>query len=215
MTRFAIQWVICALGMLGTLGICGGCGNARQAAREAAPQASAPAVPSEVQAMADSLLGRGSQVVAFGDLAKNGREQALIIDPMPVKPQDDDSALLFTRAAVLERDGARWREILRCDEHLKNSSGFLGGAPLAPVTGWRLQVDGNKKQTEDQLNHGTMILNSLQTLFFTPLPAQGSPAPATIAVRWNPKLSRYQSLDQKKQFLAELTLLETPSSELR
>ena len=61
----------------------------------------------------------------------------------------------MSRAVVLENDGGRWKEMFRCDEHLQNPKGYLGGTPLAPVNGWRLQYE----QDDDK---------GLQ-MYFTPL----------------------------------------------
>jgi hypothetical protein len=205
MRPFALQSLACALGIACAIALCGGCNSSNKPAPvHTVAETAGSRTPSELQALADSLLGSGSRVVAYGDLAQNGREQALVIDPITTSA-NDPSDLIFTRAALLEREGAKWREILRCDEHLKNTRGFLGGAPLVPITGWKLELmrDRNGK-------------DAVQTLYFTPLPARESARVAPIAVRWNRKLNRYQSVDQKnEQFLAELTLLETPSSELR
>ena len=49
--------------------------------------------------------------------------------------------MVLTRLAILESDGAKWKEVLLCDEHLKNSNGFLGGTPSGDVSAWRVQFE--------------------------------------------------------------------------
>ena len=41
------------------------------------------------------------------------------------------AAIFITRAAILEKNNGKWSEVLRCDEHLKNPNGYLGGSPAA------------------------------------------------------------------------------------
>src|SRR5580704_17421302 len=68
MPRFAIPLLVCA--MASAIGC-----NApeKPATAEARPQ---PTVPADVQMAADMLLGKGSEVLAVGDLAQNGHRQA-------------------------------------------------------------------------------------------------------------------------------------------
>src|SRR5262249_4758982 len=89
-----------------------------------------PAVPPEVQELAASLLGREAQVLAYGDLAKTGKQQALIANVIPRTPQNTIPGTVVTRAVIAEKNDDRWNEIFRCDEHLKNSKGFLALTPL-------------------------------------------------------------------------------------
>lgn len=173
---------------------------------EAAPQPAEPAVPPEIAAVASAALGRGAEVVAFGDLAHNGRQQVLVAnraggaDPIA---KGAKSGVRFTRAAVFEQAGTKWSEVLRCDEHLKNPNGYLGGIPMEPVAGWRLEFG---KQSGDQERE----------LLFTPLRDSGAASMSTVSVRWNPAVNRYQSVDSESgRFFAEVPSLETPVSPLR
>jgi hypothetical protein len=185
-------------------GACISCGNSTpQPARTAAATATAtPAVPDDIQSAAETALGSETDVLLFGDLAKNGHTQALAVNQLKVTPKGVTPGTLVTRAAVIENDGGTWKEIFRCDEHLKNTAGYLGGIPLAPVTAWRLQYE---KDAEKGLD-----------MFFTPLQKPAGGYVQTIEVRWNPKVNRYQSLDRSfTDFLMELPQLETPESQIR
>jgi len=135
-------------------------------------------------------------------LVRTAQEQVLAVNRLPKTPAGTVPGILVTRAVVAENDGGKWKEVFRCDEHLKNPEGFLSGTPLAPVTGWRLQYEQNAEK-------GLL-------LFFTPLEQpRGGHVPA-IGVRWNPKVKRYQSLDRNfEQFLGELPALERPTSRLK
>jgi hypothetical protein len=157
----------------------------------------------EIQAMAAQLLGSGAEVLASGDLAGNGQTQALVVNRSAVK-QVTASGALISRAAVLEHHGAKWNELLLCDEYLKNPKGFLAGTPMAQVTAWRLRVvsrtPGGKVGEFD----------------FTPLQPDETDRLPTIVVRWNPKSERYQSFDSANmRFMEEAVSLEPPTSELR
>jgi len=53
----------------------GGCGaDASKPAAQAETKPAEPVVPEEIQLAAKALLGSESQVLAFGDLAKNGKQ---------------------------------------------------------------------------------------------------------------------------------------------
>jgi hypothetical protein len=180
---------------------------------EAAAAASVTAAPESHQ-IAEAVLGRQAEVIAHGDLARNGSEQLLVVNRFDstarakVQPADS-SAIFVTRAVIVEKNDGKWTELLRCDEHLKNTRGYLAGAPAAPVTGWRLVVNPDTDQ-------------GLELQFAPAEPREGSSSSnaeaggRTISVRWNTKTKRYQSLDQShKGFLGELPTLETPQSILR
>lgn len=170
-------------------------------AETAASSPSVPAVPSDIQTAADATLGSDTDVLAFGDLAKNGHQQVLAVNRVKGNQQTAAAGTLVSRVAVVENDGGAWKELFRCDEHLKNTEGFLGGIPLAPVNGWRLQYE--------QDDH-----KGLQ-MYFTPIAKPAGGYIQTIGVRWNPKVKRYQSLDRTyEQFLGEVPSLEIPQSEL-
>ncbi len=169
----------------------GGCGSD---APKPAPQAETkPAVPEEIQLAATSLLGSESQVLAFGDLAKNGKQEFLVANVVPKTPTNNLPGTIVTRVVVAENTDGKWAEVLRCDEHLKNQKGYLGLTPLVPITGWRLQYE----QSE---------IKGLE-LYFTPLKGTTDSHVLPIGVRWNPETKRYQSLDRNYEHF----LLESPS----
>ena len=192
-----------------------GCKSAQQTTpAEAAVPPAAPAVVPETQQVAEAVLGKQAEIIAHGDLARNGLEQLLVVNRFGKAGSGEggpgnSSAIYVTRAVIVEKNNGKWAEVLRCDEHLKNPGGYLGGSPAAPITGWRLEIKPNTDQGLE--------------LQFTPAGA-GGPSPSeavgngsrTIAVRWNTKTKRYQSLDQShKGYLGEVPTLETPQSILK
>jgi hypothetical protein len=161
-----------------------------------------PAVPPDIQQLAESTLGSETDVLAYGDLARAGKQQVLAINRLNKAPKGAVPGTLLTRAVVIENDGGNWKQVFLCDEHLKNTNGFLGGTPLAEVRGWRLQYE----QHED-----TGLV-----MYFTPLEKPAGGYVQTIGVRWNPKVKRYQSLDRTYQeFQGETPALEKPEMNLR
>src|SRR5712664_192786 len=171
-----------------------GCGQDTPPEKPAAEvKPASRAVPEEVQGAADSLLGKETTVLLFGELAKNGKQQFLAANVVPKTPKNNLPGTIVTRAVVAENTDGKWAEVLRCDEHLKNQKGFLGMTPLAPVTGWRLQYE----QSE---------MKGLE-LYFTPLQGTTDSHVLPIGVRWNPETKRYQSLDRTYEHF----LLESPS----
>ena len=184
------------LSVLSTAIFVGGCGaDAPKPSAQAESKLAEPAIPEEVQSIADSVLGNETQVLAFGDLAKNGKRQFLAANVVPKTPTNNLPGTIVTRAVVVENTDGKWAEVLRCDEHLKNQKGFLGLTPLTAVTGWRLQYE----QSE---------VKGLE-LYFTPLKGITDSHVLPIGVRWNPATSRYQSLDRTYEHF----LLESPSLE--
>jgi len=181
----------------------GGCGTeAPKPSAQAEVKLAGPAVPDEIQSAAESLLGRETQVLLFGDLAKNGKQQFLAANVVPKTPTNNLPGTIVTRAVVVENSDGKWSEVLRCDEHLKNEKGYLGLTPLSEVTGWRLQYE----QSDDK---------GLQ-LYFTPLKGVTDSHVLPIGVRWNPKTQRYQSLDRAyEHFLLESPSIDTARSRLR
>lgn len=186
---------------LGTFLLFSGCSD-EPARTQAENKPAEPAVPQELQDLAASLLGREAQVLVYGDLAKTGKQQALIANVVPKTPQNTIPGTVVTRAVIAEKDGDKWNEIFRCDEHLKNSRGFLALTPLSSVSGWRLQYEQNPEK-------------GLQ-LYFTPIKGITDSHVLPIGVEWNPKGARYQSLDRTyEHFLEESTELEHARSTLR
>lgn len=181
----------------------GGCSTeAPKPAAEAEVKPATPAVPDEIQSAAESLLGRETQVLLFGDLAKNGKQEFLAANVVPKTPTNNLPGTIITRAVVVENSDGKWSEVLRCDEHLKNQNGYLGLTPLTSVTGWRLQYE----QSDDK---GL-------SLYFTPLKGVTDSHVLPIGVRWNPQTKRYQSLDRTyEHFLLESASIEAARSKLR
>ena len=174
-----------------------------------------PAQAAQTQSIAEAALGKQAEVLAQGDLARNGLEQVLVVNRLAHARTSDagaasPAAILILRAAILEKRDANWSEVLRCDERLKNPNGYLAGSPRARVSGWRLEYIQDPARGLE--------------MKFTPAPidadAQGSgssesPGPA-VAVGWNAKAKRYQSLDQShERYLSEVPTLETPYSILK
>jgi hypothetical protein len=181
----------------------GGCGaDAPKPAPQTETKSAEPAVPEDIQLATKALLGSESQVLAFGDLAKNGKQEFLAADVVPKTPTNNLPGTIVTRAVVAENTDGQWAEVLRCDEHLKNQKGFLGLTPLVPVTGWRLQYEQNEGK-------------GLQ-LYFTPLKGAIDTHVLPIGVRWNPATKRYQSLDRTyEHFLLESPSMQDARSTLR
>jgi hypothetical protein len=180
-----------------------GCGSeAPKPASQAETKPAEPAVPQEMTDAAHALLGSDAQVLLFGDLAQTGKQQFVAANVVPNTPKSKIAGTVVTRAVVAENDDGKWVEILRVDEYLKNSKGFLGLTPLQAVTGWKFQ----QEQSE---------LKGL-TLYFTPIKADTNERTLPIAVKWDPSVKRYRSLDlHYENFLTEAASLESPRSMLR
>lgn len=180
-----------------------GCGSdAPKPAATAETKPAEPAVPEEMLDAAHTLLGSDSQVLLFGELAKNGKQEFLAANVVPNTPKSKVAGTVVTRAVIAENEGGKWTEVLRVDEYLKNPKGFLGLTPLQAVTGWKLQ-------TEQNADKGL-------TMYFTPIKSDTNERTLPIAVAWNPKAKRYQSLDLRyENFLYETPTLESPRSSLR
>jgi hypothetical protein len=173
-------------------------------AQQSSPAAdpAAPAVPADIQQAAEKSLGAETDVLLFGDLAKTGTTQILAVNKAKALPPDVARGNVIIRAVILEKNGNSWKEILRCDEHLENPRGFLGGTPLAAVNGWRMQTD------QQDAAKGLQI-------YFTPLTAPKGGYAVPVEVRWNKAAKRYQSMDRTFQnFLGEVPALETPESQV-
>ncbi len=172
------------------------------AAETSAPKPKAPAVPDDIFSAAAGALSSEVEVLTWGDLALTGRQQILAINRLNKPEFTTGSSAIFTRMAILENDGKQWKEILLCDEHLKNPNGFLGGTPTAGVSQWRLQYE--KNPTKGLL------------LFLTPYNQGPTVRTTAIEVRWNPETKRYQAMDANYEtFIGENPALEDIHRQLK
>jgi hypothetical protein len=181
-----------------------GCGDdpAPKPAAEEPAKPAAPAVPEDMQAAAQNLLGKETQVLVFGDLAKTGKQQFLAANVVPKTPKNDIPGTIVTRAVLAEETDGKWSELLRCDEYLKNAKGYLALTPLAAVAGWKVQWDQDP-------------VKGIQ-LYFTPVKSGPDKHVLPIGIAWNPATKRYQSLDMTyEHFLMEKATLDTARSVLR
>lgn len=183
--------------------ILGGCGSETpKPTEQAEKKPPEPAAPEEMQDAAKVLLGSDAQVLLFGDLAMNGKQQFLAANLVPNTPKSTVAGTVLTRAVIAENDDGKWVELMRADEYLKNPKGYLGLTPLQAVSGWKLQYENS-------------AIKGL-SLYFTPLKAGASEKTLPIAVKWNPATKRYQSMDLNyEHFLTEAPSLESPRSMLR
>jgi hypothetical protein len=172
------------------------------AADNSAKETKAPAVPDDIFSAAAGALSSEAEVLAWGDLALTGRQQILAINRLNKPELNTGSTTVFTRLAILENDGKQWKEILLCDEHMKNPNGFLGGTPTAAVSQWRLQFEKNPSK-------GLL-------LFLTPFNQGPNIRTQTLEVRWNPEVKRYQATDANYEtFIGENPALENIYRELK
>jgi len=186
---------IALLGLMCMVFAAASCDDSGHPITQQSSQPAAPAYPAEVDTVAQKLLGSETDVIAYGDLAKTGKQEAFIVNKVKIVPESMPPGLLVVRAAIIEKDGNSWNEVLLVDEHLKNPKGFLGGQPIAPVDGWRVQKEEDAK---DGLE-----------LYFTPLHKPAGGYTQTYEVRWNPEKKRYESMDQSfEHFLGELPSLQ-------
>ena len=202
--RVALRHIIRRNAAMGVLAVffLAGCGDAPAEKPVAEAKPAAPAVPEDVQTAADSLLGKETTVLLFGELTKNGKQEFLAANIVPKSSKNNLPGTIVTRAVLSENDNGQWMEILRCDEHLKNEKGYLPGTPIGGVTGWRLAYEQDPEKG--------------LALYFTPLKGAVETHSLPIAVRWNPDTKRYQSLDRSyEHFLNEAPSLSTARSNLR
>ncbi|HXC87173.1 MAG TPA: hypothetical protein VNU23_05255 [Candidatus Cybelea sp.] len=181
-----------------------GCGEepAPKPGAETPAKPAEAAVPEEMQAAAQNLLGKETQVLVFGDLAKTGKQQFLAANVVPKTPKNDIPGTIVTRAVLAEETDGKWSELLHCDEYLKNAKGYLALTPIAAVAGWKVQYDQDP-------------IKGIQ-LYFTPIKGPADPHVLPIGIAWNPATKRYQSLDLSYQhFLMEKPTLDTARSVLR
>jgi len=168
----------------------------------------------ETQSVAEAVLGKNAEVLAHGDLARNGLEQVFAVNRLannkPNASGSSSSALWIMRAAIVEKKDGKWIEVLRCDERLKNPYGYLAGSPDGRVSGWRLQYDPNAPQGLE------MKFTPADDYADRQASGGNESSVGALLVRWNIKVKRYQSLDQShERYLSEIPSLETPHSTLR
>jgi hypothetical protein len=193
-----------------------GCRSQPPASSEAKHAAETADPVDDVRSVAEASLGKQSEILLQGDLAQNGAEQLLVVNRYAAgaeaSARENSPAIFVLRAAILEKSGGKWSEVLLCDEHLKNPDGYLGGSSAARVSGWRLEYHQDAKQGLE--------------MKFTPAEDPGaedhggkeSPRAkdAAFDVRWNRNAKRYQSYDQShERYLGEVPSLETPQSILK
>jgi hypothetical protein len=170
----------------------------------------APALEASAEetAAAKAALGSSAEVLVFGPLGGEGSQQVVAINrlpsaaPAPAPPGTPVTGTQVSRVSILSKEKESWKEVLRCDEYLKNPEGYLRGTPAAAVAGWRLEI-------EQQTDKGRVLL-------FTPLAPPAAVKNGSVAVAWNPKVKRYQSLDRSgRQFLGESSALENARSQIK
>src|ERR1700688_3871919 len=112
-----------------------GCQTAQQQvpAEVKAAEEHADAQDKEARGVAEASLGKDAEVLAHGNLAQKGLEQVLAVNGFATKAPPNpggatSSPILFTRAAVLEKNDGKLSQVLLCDEHLKNPYGYLRGS---------------------------------------------------------------------------------------
>jgi len=198
-TRAAAVVGVLMIGVVSILAV--GCGSSQSSSSQTLAKPAGPAVPDDVQSAADAFLGKETTVLLFGDLAKNGNRQLLAANVVPKTPKNALPGTIVTRAVLAEESGGSWHELVRCDEHLKNDKGYLGGSPIGPVAGWRVQFEQNAIEGFH--------------LYLTPVKGNDDPHVLPLAVRWNPAVKRYQTLDRNyEHFLTEAGSLGPARSHL-
>jgi hypothetical protein len=194
-----------SVAMLTLTGLSNGCGDSPSSNTAAQSQAklTGPVIPDEIQQAANKLLGSETQVLLFGDLANNGKQQFLAANVLPKTPTNTIPGTVVSRATIAEKEeDGKWLEIFHCDEHLKNNKGYLALTPLESVSSWRLQFEQDPDKGLE--------------LYLTPVKIGTTQHVLPIGIRWNVATRRYQSLDQGYQhFLNEGPTLEDPRSVLR
>ncbi|HKO05525.1 MAG TPA: hypothetical protein VJW51_12285, partial [Candidatus Acidoferrales bacterium] len=174
-------------------------------------QQAPPAVPEFAQSAARAAFGADGEVVAYGDFTAAGGQQVVAVHRLSgttqpgsatpgstgpgsasnspsCPPQFAETIVDVIRVSILVRDGKNWKEAFRADEHLKNRRGYMGGAPAARVSAWRM---GCQKTPDSGFR-----------LQFTPLDLPPGSKPVTVRVAWNPKRQEYDALDASgKRFL--------------
>jgi len=188
--------------LVAAMQVSSGCGSEPPKPVPDVAKKSEAAIPQGAQAVATTLLGSDAQVLLYGDLAKNGQKQMLAANVLPNTPKSTVAGTVVTRAIVAEEVGGKWTELFRADEYLKNPKGYLALTPLLAVNGWKLQYENSEDQG--------------MSLYFTPVQQGAGQKTLPIAIRWNPAVKRYQSMDLSYQhFLNEAPSIGSPRSALR
>jgi hypothetical protein len=160
----------------------------------------APAIPADVQGAARAALGSDGEALAWGDFPDLAGRQVLAVNrlaggapgampdaSLPAAGQGE-TTIDVIRVSILKRGEGRWSEAFHADEHLKNSGGYLAGAPSVSVAAWRMTY---VKTTDSGFR-----------LSFTPLNVAPGTKVETVTVAWNPKSKQYEALDASgKRFL--------------
>jgi hypothetical protein len=195
-----------------------GCNAAQQTVpAEKKPVAEIANGADEMRGVADVSLGKQSEILARGDLALNGREQLLVVNPNVKGTATgaggaNRSTILVTRAAVFEKNGDKWAEIFRADEHLKNPYGYLGGSPVGQIYDWQLEFSQDSKYGLEMKFTSAAIFDAINVHTGEHVELKNP----TFDVRWNKSKKRYQSFDQShERYLSEVPSLETPQSILK
>lgn len=171
------------------------CGGNSHPNMQLAAKPAGPVYPPAVDQATQKLFGTETGVLAYGDLAKNGKPEALVVSRLKITPKEIVPGILVWRTAIIENEGDSWSEVFLCEQHFKNPKGFLGGQPLSPVNGWRLQYEQDPKKGLE--------------MYFTPLQKPAGGYIQTFGVRWNPAVKRYQMLDRNfEKFVGEVSTLE-------
>src|SRR5947209_11658929 len=79
-----------------------GCADSQPQKPAAEVKPPAPAVPEDVQSAADSLLGKETTVLLFGDLSKNGKQEFLAANVIPKSTKNQLPGTIITRAVLGE-----------------------------------------------------------------------------------------------------------------
>lgn len=195
-----------------------GCRPAQQPmSSEEKPSAETADIADEARGAAEASLGKQAEILAQGNLAHNGLEQVLVVNRLSAGTKGsmgdaNPKAIFVTRAAILEKSGGKWSEILRCDEHLKNTYGYLGNSPKERINGWTMEYTQDAKQGLEMKFTPAEIFDAVHVRTGERV---GLKIPA-LDVRWNKNEKRYQSFDQShERYLSEVPSLETPQSILK
>src|SRR5579863_8882270 len=127
----ALRHLLHVLSCVIALSIAGGftasCGDTPKPAETKSEPAPAPAEPAKP---------------AVPDDIQTGKQQFMAANVVPKTTKNNNiPGTIITRAVIAQNDEGQWKEIFRCDEHLKNAKGFLGGTPVSDDSGWRIAYE--------------------------------------------------------------------------